>query len=118
MFTNASGKDGHVLDRATGKIVSRFNLGYACTRFTCSRNRIVLGANLDLIDLSGRQSAGDHRPGDRLPRVRGVDGVQRPDFLHVAGQRPAGVFGSWRGGEDDAYALAGERRALAWRGRR
>ena len=35
IFSNASGGDGHVFDRATGKIVSRFNLGYACTRFTC-----------------------------------------------------------------------------------
>ena len=51
LFTNASGKDGHVLDRATGKIVSRFNFGYACTRFTLSEP-YVLGANMDLIDLS------------------------------------------------------------------
>ncbi|MHB8900974.1 MAG: outer membrane protein assembly factor BamB family protein, partial [Thermoguttaceae bacterium] len=51
VFTNASGKDGHVLDRETGKIVSRFNLGYACTRFTLSEP-FVLGANMDLIDLS------------------------------------------------------------------
>lgn len=52
IFTNASGRDGHVLDRATGKIVSRFNFGYACTRFTLSEPHL-LGANMDLIDLSG-----------------------------------------------------------------
>jgi outer membrane protein assembly factor BamB len=51
IFTNASGKDGHVLDRDTGKIVSRFNFGYACTRFTVSEP-YVMGANMDLIDLS------------------------------------------------------------------
>lgn len=51
LFTNASGKDGHVLDRDTGKILSRFNFGYACTRFTLSEP-FVLGANMDLIDLS------------------------------------------------------------------
>jgi outer membrane protein assembly factor BamB len=51
LFSNASGKDGHVLDPATGKIVSRFNLGYACTRFTCS-GQLVLGANMDLIDIA------------------------------------------------------------------
>ncbi len=51
VFTNASGKDGHVLDRDTGKILSRFNLGYACTRFTLSEP-YVLGANMDLIDLA------------------------------------------------------------------
>lgn len=51
LFTNASGKDGHVLDRETGKILSRFNLGYACTRFTLSEP-YVLGSNMDMIDLS------------------------------------------------------------------
>lgn len=51
LFTNASGKDGHVIDRQTGKILSRFNFGYACTRFTLSEP-YVLGANMDLIDLA------------------------------------------------------------------
>ncbi len=51
IFSNASGRDGHVFDKQTGKITSRFNKGYACTRFTCSGN-YVLGANMDLIDLS------------------------------------------------------------------
>jgi len=52
IFSNASGRDGHVFDRNTGKIVSRFNYGYACTRFACS-GPYVLGANMDMIDLSG-----------------------------------------------------------------
>ena len=51
LFTNASGKDGHVLDPKTGKILSRFNFRYACTRFTLSEP-FVLGANMDMIDLS------------------------------------------------------------------
>jgi outer membrane protein assembly factor BamB len=51
LFSNASGKDGHVLDRETGKIVSHFNFGYACTRFTLSEP-YLLGANMDLIDLA------------------------------------------------------------------
>ena len=51
IFSNASGRDGHVFDRETGKIVSRFNKGYACTRFTCS-GRFVMGANMDMIDVS------------------------------------------------------------------
>lgn len=50
VFTNASGKDGYVLDRRTGKILSRFNYGYACTRFTLSEP-YVFGCNLDMIDL-------------------------------------------------------------------
>jgi outer membrane protein assembly factor BamB len=52
LFANASGRDGYVFDRNTGKIVSRFNFGYACTRFTLSEP-CVLGCNMDLIDLSG-----------------------------------------------------------------
>jgi outer membrane protein assembly factor BamB len=51
IFTNASGRDGHVLDYGSGHILSRFNLGYACTRFSCS-GPYVMGANMDLIDLS------------------------------------------------------------------
>jgi outer membrane protein assembly factor BamB len=51
LFSNASGHDCHLLDRRTGKIVSRFNFGYACTRFTLSEP-YLLGANMDLIDLS------------------------------------------------------------------
>jgi len=51
IFSNASGKDGHVLDRHSGKILSRFNYKYACTRFTFSEP-YVMGANLDMIDLS------------------------------------------------------------------
>ena len=51
IFSNASGKDGHVFDKATGKILSRFNKGYACTRFTFSEP-FVMGANMDMIDVS------------------------------------------------------------------
>lgn len=51
VFSNASGSDGYVFDKQTGKIRSRFNFGYACTRFTCSGD-YVLGANMDMIDLA------------------------------------------------------------------
>jgi len=51
LFSNASGGDGHLFDRATGKIISRFNFKYACTRFTLSEP-YLLGANMDLIDLA------------------------------------------------------------------
>jgi len=51
LFSNASGQDGFVLDKTTGKVLSRFNYGYACTRFTCS-GTYVLGANMDMIDLA------------------------------------------------------------------
>ena len=51
LFSNASGRDGHVIDKQTGKILSRFNKRYACTRFTVS-GPYVLGANMDLIDVT------------------------------------------------------------------
>jgi len=51
IFSNAIRGDGHVLDKATGKIVSRFNNSYNCTRFTLSGS-LLLGANMDLVDLS------------------------------------------------------------------
>jgi hypothetical protein len=51
LFSNATRGDGHVFDRATGKIDSRFNLAYNCTRFTVSEP-YLLGANMDMLDLS------------------------------------------------------------------
>ena len=51
IFANASGKDGYVIDKRTGKILSTFNKGYACTRFAMSEP-YVIGPNLDMIDLS------------------------------------------------------------------
>jgi len=50
IFSNASGKGGHVIDKDTGKILSTFNFGYACTRFTFSEP-YALGPNMDMIDL-------------------------------------------------------------------
>ena len=49
LFTYAYGSDGCLLDKATGKIASKFNFAYACTRFTLSEPYII-GANMDLID--------------------------------------------------------------------
>ena len=49
LFAFAYGNDGYLIDKATGKILSKFNHGYACTRFTLS-GRYLLGANMDLID--------------------------------------------------------------------
>ena len=51
LFTNASGKDGYLFDRNTGKIISSFNHKYACTRFTLSEP-YVMGSNMDLVDLA------------------------------------------------------------------
>ncbi len=51
IFSNAIRGDGHVLDKKTGKIVSRFNNNYACTRFALSEP-YLMGANMDMVDLS------------------------------------------------------------------
>ena len=51
IFSNATRGDGHVFDKATGKIVSRFTNSYNCTRFSMSEP-FLLGTNMDMIDLS------------------------------------------------------------------
>ncbi|MCX7886481.1 MAG: PQQ-binding-like beta-propeller repeat protein [Verrucomicrobiae bacterium] len=51
LFSNTSNGDGHLFDRDSGKIISRFNFKYACTRFTLSEP-YLLGANMDIIDLA------------------------------------------------------------------
>ncbi|MBM4039697.1 MAG: hypothetical protein FJ290_14405 [Planctomycetes bacterium] len=49
LFAYAYGGDSYLLDKATGKILSRFNKKTACTRFTLSEP-YLLGANMDVID--------------------------------------------------------------------
>lgn len=51
IFSNALRGKGNVFDRQTGKIVSSIGHNYACCRFTLSEP-YVLGANMDMIDLS------------------------------------------------------------------
>ena len=52
VFVHAStGKPSYVIDKQTGKILSVFDKGYACTRFTLSEPYLI-GANMDMIDSS------------------------------------------------------------------
>ncbi|MFM7606597.1 MAG: PQQ-binding-like beta-propeller repeat protein, partial [Prosthecobacter sp.] len=51
MFSNALRGKGNVFDTATGKVVYSIQTNYACCRFTMSEP-YVLGANMDMIDLS------------------------------------------------------------------
>jgi len=52
LFTHGStGKPSYLIDKATGKILSVFDRGYACTRFTLSEP-YLLGSNMDMIDTS------------------------------------------------------------------
>lgn len=51
IFSNALRGVGNVYDRKTGKVVNTVGHNYACCRFTLSEP-YVLGANMDMIDLS------------------------------------------------------------------
>jgi len=51
VFSNALRGKGNVFDRKTGKVVGTVGHNYACCRFTLSEP-FVLGANMDMIDLS------------------------------------------------------------------
>ncbi len=51
VFSNALRGKGNVFDRSTGKVTSSIGHNYACCRFTLSEP-YVLGANMDMIDLS------------------------------------------------------------------
>ncbi|MGE3777817.1 MAG: PQQ-binding-like beta-propeller repeat protein [Pirellulaceae bacterium] len=51
IFSNALRGRGNVFDRQTGKVVGGVGHNYACCRFTMSEP-YILGANMDMIDLS------------------------------------------------------------------
>jgi outer membrane protein assembly factor BamB len=51
VFSMALRGNGHVIDRETGKITAKITHNYACCRFTMSEP-YLLGANMDLVDLS------------------------------------------------------------------
>ena len=51
VFASAYGSNGYLIDKGTGKILSTFRKGYACTRFTLSAP-YILGCNTDIIETS------------------------------------------------------------------
>lgn len=51
VFSNALRGKGNVFDQATGRVINSIGHNYACCRFTLSEP-YVLGANMDMIDLS------------------------------------------------------------------
>ncbi len=51
IFSNALRGRGNVFDRSSGKVVGGVDHNYACCRFTLSEP-YILGANMDMIDLS------------------------------------------------------------------
>jgi len=50
-FHASTGKPSYLIDKRTGKILSVFDKGHACTRFTLSEPYII-GPNMDMIDAS------------------------------------------------------------------
>jgi len=51
LFVHAQYKNGYLLDKETGRVLTQLTEGYKCTRFTLSEP-YLLGSNLDVIDLS------------------------------------------------------------------
>jgi outer membrane protein assembly factor BamB len=51
IFSNALRGKGNIFNRETGKVVNSIGHNYACCRFTLSEP-YILGANMDMIDLS------------------------------------------------------------------
>ena len=51
----------------------------------------MLGANMDMIDLSRGGKLVWNRPGDRFARVLGGGRLERSHILHVAGQWSGGL---------------------------
>ncbi|MBN2476115.1 MAG: PQQ-binding-like beta-propeller repeat protein [Pirellulales bacterium] len=111
IFSNASGGDGHLIDPQAGKILSAFNYGYACTRFTVSEP-YVLGANMDLIDLAGgnklastgppleaRECVGAVVSNGRLFYTAQASGLQ---VSQTYGEEAAASAPPWRGTDSSA----------------
>jgi outer membrane protein assembly factor BamB len=51
LFVHAQYRNGYLLDKGTGKILTTLTQGYKCTRFTLSEP-YLLGSNMDVYDLS------------------------------------------------------------------
>jgi len=51
LFVHAQYRNGYLLDKDTGKILTTLTQGYKCTRFTLSEP-YLLGSNMDVYDLS------------------------------------------------------------------
>jgi hypothetical protein len=95
LFTHAYYSDSCLIDKETGKIVSKFNKGYFCTRFTLSEP-YLLGPNMDLIDTSQ-----EHRVVSTGPHI---------DVLQCVGSSVSNgrVFYTTQGGGLQASLICGE----------
>lgn len=65
LFVHAQYRNGYLLDKNTGKILTTLTEGYKCTRFTLS-DPYLLGSNMDVHDLSNPQDIRLISTGPRL----------------------------------------------------
>ena len=65
LFVHAQYKNGFLLDKDTGKILTTLTQGYKCTRFTFSEP-YLLGSNMDVYDLSDLNNIKTISTGPRL----------------------------------------------------
>jgi outer membrane protein assembly factor BamB len=107
VFAFAYGGESYLIDKETGKIVSTFNKGYACTRFTVS-GPYIMGANADMIDTSQdnavvssgppvdtRECVGTVVSNGRLFYTAQASGLQ---MCQVCGGEAASFTAPWRRG--------------------
>jgi len=72
LFTHGStGKPSYLIDKDTGKILSIFDKGYACTRFTLSEPYLI-GANMDMIDTAALVNSKFEIRNSKFPPEAGV----------------------------------------------
>ncbi len=65
LFVHAQYRNGFLLDKETGKILTTLTQGYKCTRFTLSEP-YLLGSNMDIYDLSNLNDINLISSGPRL----------------------------------------------------
>ncbi len=65
LFVHAQYRNGYLLDKDTGRIITTLTNGYKCTRFTFS-DPYLLGSNMDVLDLSDPENTRLISTGPRL----------------------------------------------------
>jgi outer membrane protein assembly factor BamB len=105
LFVHAQYRQGYVLDKDTGKIITIMSHPYKCTRFTLSEP-YILGPNLDLLDLTDPKSPKLVATGPRLDPSECVASVVSNGRLFYtalsSGLQVSEVFGR----EADAFVPA------------
>src|SRR5262249_34715105 len=102
LFVHAQYKQGYILDKDNGKIITIMSHPYKCTRFTLSEP-YILGPNLDLLDLSDPKSPKLVATGPRLDPSECVASVISNGRLFYSGLPGALLVAEVSGGEEDVF---------------